>query len=87
MTAAFVYQAPAPRLAGATRSLVVHLARHPDNREAAAIMGLAGYRSIERLRDGTAAVRVERFGRDPDELRARLMAQLRSLTEARVLDD
>lgn len=86
MTAAFVYQAPVRPVAGAYRQLAVHLARHPDNLESAAIMGLPGYRGIERQRDGKAIVRFERFGRDADVLRRRLVKELRSVTTVRILD-
>ena len=86
MTAAFVYQAPVRSVAGANRQLVVHLARHPNNLESAAIMGLPGYRGIERQRDGKAVVRFERFGRDADVLRRRLIKELRALTTVRILD-
>jgi len=86
VTAAFVYQAPAKRVAGANRQLAIRLARHPDNLESAAIMGLPGYRGIERQRDGKAVVRCERFGRDVDVLRRRLVTELRALTTVPVLD-
>lgn len=85
MTAAFVYHRPTPLVAGAMRQLTIRLARHPDNGEAAAIMGMHGYRSIERQSDGGALVRFERFGRDPDELRRRLAAELRQVTRERIL--
>jgi hypothetical protein len=68
------------------RQLSVPLARHPNNHESAAIMGLQGYRGIERHRDGSAVVRFERFGRDADTLRRRLVAELRGLTTVRILD-
>jgi hypothetical protein len=85
VTAAFTYQAPARRVRGATRSIAIRLARHPSNRESAAIMGLAGYRGIDRARNGEAVVRFERFGRDPDELRRRLVDELRLVTTVRIL--
>ena len=86
MAAAFVYHPPARALVGVNRPLAVRLDRHPTNRESAAIMGLAGYRGIERLRDGGAVVRFERFGRDPLVLRRRLVTELRALTAVPIAD-
>lgn len=86
MAVAFVYQPPARSALGGTRQVAIRLARHPSNREAAAIMGLAGYRSIERVRGGEALVRFERFGRDTEELRRRLARELRRVTTVHILD-
>ena len=86
MTAAFTYQAPARQVQGKLRQLSVPLARHPSNAESAAIMGMQGYRGIERHRDGSALVRFERFGRDADAMRKKLVTELRALTAVRILD-
>ena len=83
MTAAFVYQPPAATpVAAATHELAVVLERHPTNVEAARIMALTGYLGIDRRHDGSAVVRVERFGRDRDELVRELGVQLGRLTTA-----
>ena len=82
MTAAFVYQPPAAPVAAATHELAVVLERHPTNVESARIMALTGYLGIERRHDGSAVVRIERFGRDRDELVRELCAQLSRLTTA-----
>jgi hypothetical protein len=81
----YVPAGPSERVAR-THALQIVLERHPSNLEAAAIMGVAGYRSIRRRRDGRAEVHVERFGRDPQALQARLVDELRRLTTAKVTD-
>ena len=86
MTAAFTYNPPTPQRASTTHALTLRLERHPTNLEAAAIMGLTGYRSIERDRTGRAVVRFERFGREPIELRLRLANEVRRVCAARILD-
>jgi hypothetical protein len=82
VTAAFVYQPPNAGVAAATHELAVVLERHPTNIEAARIMALTGYLGIERKHDGSAVVRVERFGRDREQLVTELCGQLRRLTTA-----
>ena len=82
MTAAFIYQPPTAPVVAATHQLTVVLERHPTNFEAARIMALTGYVGIERQHDGSAVVRVERFGRDRDQLASQLAVQLRRLTSA-----
>ena len=82
MTAAFVYQPPNAGVAATTQELGVVLERHPTNIEAARIMALTGYLGIDRRHDGSAVVRVERFGRDREQLTAELCGQLRRLTTA-----
>ena len=86
MAAAFVYQPATPEVVARRHELAVRLDRHPTNLEAAAIMGLTGYRSIEREPDGGARVRVERFGRDATALGDVLRAERKRLTRARILD-
>ena len=87
MTASFVFQRPLPDIATNKHALAVRLDRHPTNREAAAIIGLPGYRGIDRSPDGGAVVRFERFGRDPLALGHALAAELARLTAARVVDN
>ena len=82
MTAAFVYQPPNAGVAAVTHVLSVGLERHPTNVEAARIMALNGYVGIDRNHDGSAVVRVERFGRDREQLLTELCGQLRRLTTA-----
>lgn len=82
VTAAFVYQPPAAPVVAATHQLTVVLERHPTNIEAASIMALSGYLGIERRHDGSAVVRVERFGRDREQLAGQLATQVRRLTSA-----
>lgn len=82
MTAAFVYQPPTAGLAATTHEIAVALERHPTNIEAARIMALTGYLGIDRRHDGSAVVRVERFGRDHKQLADELCGQLRRLTTA-----
>src|SRR4051794_18983644 len=82
VTAAFVYQPPNAGVAAATHELEVVLERHPTNIEAARIMALTGYLGIDRRHDGSAVVRVERFGRDRDQILAELCDQVRRLTTA-----
>lgn len=85
MAAAFVYQPAMPEVVAMRHELAVRLDRHPSNHEAAAIMGLEGYRAIERDHDGGATVRVERFGRDATALGDALRAELRRLTRATIV--
>ena len=85
MTAAFVYQPPAAPVIAATHELMVVLERHPTNTEAARIMAVSGYLGIERRHDGSAVVRVERFGRDRDQLAVQLAVQVRRLTSAPIV--
>ena len=87
MTASFVFQRPLPEIVTIKHALAVRLDRHPTNREAAAIMGLPGYRGIDRAPDGGAVVRFERFGRDATALGDALAAELVRLTDARVVDN
>jgi hypothetical protein len=87
VTAAFVYQPPAAPVAAATHELAVVLERHPTNVEAARIMALSGYLGIDRRHDGSAVVRVERFGRDRGELVRELRTQLSRLTTAPITID
>jgi hypothetical protein len=86
VAAAFVYQPAMPEVIARRHQLAVRLDRHPSNLEAAAIMGLAGYRGIVPGPDGGAVVRVERFGRDATALGDVLRAELRRLTRAEILD-
>jgi hypothetical protein len=82
VTAAFVYQPPTAAVVASTHELTIVLERHPTNIEAARIMGLAGYLGIERRHDGSAVIRVERFGRDRELLAGELAAEVGRLTTA-----
>jgi hypothetical protein len=77
-----VYQPPNAGVAAATHELAVVLERHPTNVEAARIMALTGYLGIDRQHDGSAVVRMQRFGRDREQLVKELREQLGRLTTA-----
>ena len=60
------------------------LDRHPTNVEAARIMALSGYLGIDCRHDGSAVVRVQRFGRDRHQLATEFCGQLQRLTTASI---
>ena len=83
---AFLHLPADPGPGATTHEVAVVLDRHPTNAEAARILDLAGFRGVHRTGDGRAVVRAERFGRDPELLRAELALELASLTTADILE-